>query len=69
MKRLTKEQKQIVDRYKVITQCQESYQDSVFYVPNSQRDKDYEHQLTYYAESFKKLTGVSIDEYTWKVGA
>jgi hypothetical protein len=66
-KRLTKDQKAMVDRYKLVTQLEESYSGSVFYVPSSSRSKGYETELLSLGARFKALTGVSIDEYTWKV--
>lgn len=69
MKRLTSAQKKIVDRYKLVTQLQESYQGSVFYVPNGERDRKYEEELQSLGTRFKADTGVSIDDYTWKVKA
>jgi hypothetical protein len=65
-KRLTPELKRMVDRYKLISQEEERYLGSVFANPNSSRAKNYEKELIDLATRFKKMSGISIDAYTWK---
>ena len=69
MNRLTKGQRALVARYKLVSAMLDNYQGSVFYVPDSPRDKVCTKELQYLASTFKTSTGISIDEYTWRVKA